>query len=98
VLSPLCRETLERAAFSVAPTAVNGYGGVVSARGQIEFRGRWTIGQGSPGFGTVESKKTTSDPGEANILAQSAIESTVRGDLVAAREGRWRSLMTAFVW
>jgi hypothetical protein len=68
---------LEHVVFSVAPAAVNGMGGVVSARGQIEYRGRWTIGDKDllPISGTVESKKTTTTPGEANLLAQSAIES-----------------------
>ena len=66
---------LEHATFRVVPAAVNGAGGVVSGRGQIQFRGRW-IGGGEevPFSGTAESKTTTTDRGEASMLASSAIE------------------------
>jgi len=67
---------LEHATFSVVPAAVNGAGGVVSGRGQIQFRGRWMSGsEDIPFSGTAESKTTTTNRGEASLLASSAIES-----------------------
>jgi hypothetical protein len=68
--------TIEQARFSVVPAAVDAMGHVVSARGQIQYRGRWTHGEHDeiPFSGMASSKQTTTHSGDAPLLARTAIE------------------------
>ncbi|WP_164017803.1 LPS assembly lipoprotein LptE [Pyxidicoccus trucidator] len=66
------------AELELAPTAVNEVGGAAAAEAQVRYKARLVDAQGNVlrrSTGTVASKRSTSQPGEITLIAESAVES-----------------------